>query len=311
MKLDILEEAVQDAKKLREAAIENAKNVLVEALSPKIKEMVDGQLGEVEVAEVAVDAEEGEDLPVDEMSMYEAADCDDDEEVTEAKDEEDDEMVDENSVVSITSEDVRKAVAEFLKTEASVSKAFGDAEDVNTGATGIADEKSGEHMWKDEVPPAKEDWTVKEAKYKKLVAALQKENAKLKGDAKSLFEACSYLKESLQEVNVFNSKLLYTNKILQSNANLSSKQKVSVIEAFDKAKSLREVELVFESLSKSLEIAGVLGEAKKVSAKTNRSSRMITSSGTSKLLEEQRTKEAGSEENSITNRWKALAGLVE
>jgi hypothetical protein len=310
MKMDILEEAVRDAKKLREAAIENAKNVLVEALSPKIREMVDGQLGETEeFAEVAMDAEEGEDLPVE---MYEAADEDEEEEVCEAKDdEEDDEMVDENSVVQITSEDVRKAVAEFLKTEASVSKAFGDAEDVNAGATGLADEKSGEHQWVDETPPAKEDWTVKEAKYKKLVMALQKENAKLKGDTKSLFEACTYLKGSLQEVNIFNSKLLYTNKILQCGANLSSKQKISVIEAFDKAKSLREVELVYESLSRSFEIAGVLGEAKKVSAKTNRSSRMIASSGTSRLLEEQRTKETGSEENSFFTRMKTLAGLVE
>ena len=42
----ILEEAMEDAKLLKETAIENAKNVLVEAISPQIKEFVDSQLGE-------------------------------------------------------------------------------------------------------------------------------------------------------------------------------------------------------------------------------------------------------------------------
>jgi len=42
---NILEEAVEDAKRLKEVAIEQAKNTLVEALSSKLKTVVENQLG--------------------------------------------------------------------------------------------------------------------------------------------------------------------------------------------------------------------------------------------------------------------------
>ena len=49
MAANILEEAMADAKLLKKTAIENAKNVLVEAISPQIKEFVDDQIGESDI----------------------------------------------------------------------------------------------------------------------------------------------------------------------------------------------------------------------------------------------------------------------
>ena len=59
------------------------------------------------------------------------------------------------------------------------------------------------------------------------------------------------LKSELNEINILNSKLLYVNKIFRSK-NLSENQKAKVLGAFDKASTVAEVKLVFETLSEGL-----------------------------------------------------------
>jgi len=59
------------------------------------------------------------------------------------------------------------------------------------------------------------------------------------------------LKAELHEVNLLNAKLLYTNKIFRAK-NLMESQKVKVLEAFDKASSVKEVKLVYETLNEGI-----------------------------------------------------------
>ena len=59
------------------------------------------------------------------------------------------------------------------------------------------------------------------------------------------------LRSQLQEVNLLNAKLLYVNKVFKAN-NLTEGQKVNVVAAFDKAETVKEVKLVFETVSKSV-----------------------------------------------------------
>jgi len=59
------------------------------------------------------------------------------------------------------------------------------------------------------------------------------------------------LRSELHEVNLLNAKLLYTNKIFRAK-NLSENHKVKVLEAFDKAETVKEVKLVFETLNGEL-----------------------------------------------------------
>ena len=61
-------------------------------------------------------------------------------------------------------------------------------------------------------------------------------------------ETIETLRNELNEVNLLNSKLLYVNKIFKAN-NLSESQKVNIIAAFDKAETVKEVKLVFETVS--------------------------------------------------------------
>jgi hypothetical protein len=87
-------------------------------------------------------------------------------------------------------------------------------------------------------------------KLKGMLAEATRRGAVLNGGAtKSAAE--TDLRNKLAETNLFNAKLLFTNKLLQ-NESLTKRQKAEVIERLDEAKSEREVKLVYESLVKTL-----------------------------------------------------------
>jgi hypothetical protein len=74
------------------------------------------------------------------------------------------------------------------------------------------------------------------------------------GESKELQEALKaikILKKELNEVNLLNSKLLYVNKIFR-NKNLTESQKVKVLSAFDKATSVKETKVIYETLNEGL-----------------------------------------------------------
>ncbi len=60
-----------------------------------------------------------------------------------------------------------------------------------------------------------------------------------------------HLQTELNEVNLLNSKLLYTNKIFKAK-NLTENQKIKVLKAFDKAETVKEAKVIFESLNENL-----------------------------------------------------------
>ena len=68
------------------------------------------------------------------------------------------------------------------------------------------------------------------------------------------------LASTLAEVKLLNAKLLYTNKIFRAK-NLTESQKVKVLEAFDKASSVKEAKLIFETLSTVKETKPVVNES--------------------------------------------------
>jgi hypothetical protein len=62
------------------------------------------------------------------------------------------------------------------------------------------------------------------------------------------------LKSELNEINLLNAKLLYTNKIFKAK-NLNENQKVKVLSSFDKAKTVGEVKMVFETLNEGIKVS--------------------------------------------------------
>ena len=83
------------------------------------------------------------------------------------------------------------------------------------------------------------------------VADEKEEKIEETSELNEALETIQTLKKDLNEVNLLNSKLLYVNKIFKAN-DLSETQKVNIIAAFDKAETVKEVKLVFETVSDSV-----------------------------------------------------------
>jgi hypothetical protein len=106
------------------------------------------------------------------------------------------------------------------------------------------------------------------------------------------------LRTQLQEVNLLNAKLLYVNKVFKAN-NLTESQKVNVVAAFDKAETVKEVKLVFETVSKNVVTKPVAIKEHKSFA----SSAVGTAATAGK-------KEIISEVSEQVARWQKLAGII-
>ena len=74
------------------------------------------------------------------------------------------------------------------------------------------------------------------------------------GELEEAYSTIKTLKSELNEINLLNAKLLYTNKIFKSKT-LNENQKVKVLSSFDKAKNVGEVKMVFETLNEGIKVS--------------------------------------------------------
>lgn len=121
--------------------------------------------------------------------------------------------------------------------------------------------------------------------------------AKLKS-SKELEEAYSVIrsmKKDINEVNLLNAKLLYTNKIFRGKS-LTESQKINVLGAFDKATTTKEAKLVYESLLSNLKTP-----TRNIQENLGRASKSITVP---------QTKQPIIESNDMIARFQKLAGII-
>lgn len=116
------------------------------------------------------------------------------------------------------------------------------------------------------------------------------------GDLEEALNTVAELRKQLQEVNLLNAKLLYVNKVFKAN-NLSEGQKVNVVAAFDKAETVKEVKLVFETVSKNV----VAKQSAKPAIKEHRSFASKPAGSTQKQVI--------NEVSEAVNRMQVLAGI--
>ena len=102
------------------------------------------------------------------------------------------------------------------------------------------------------------------------------------------------LKKQLVEMNLFNAKLLYANKLMQ-NKDLTIKQQKTIVEALDNAQTISEAKLLFKTLSESLK--------RRKGTKNLQESKILGSS--SKVTKSGQTQKADPE----AARWAVLAGI--
>jgi len=133
---------------------------------------------------------------------------------------------------------------------------------------------------------------------RKTLRNQRRQNGALQNKLTKYRSAVDTLREQLEELNLFNAKLLYVNKLLQ-NKTISESQKRSIVKALDEAKDLREAKVLYKNLTESF------------SSRTSRSSRGRTLNESASLGGASRTTRSASSQNASTevDRWARLAGI--
>jgi hypothetical protein len=332
---DLLKEAIADAKAVKETAIANAKVALEEAFTPYLKERFAAKLAEIEKTEEDIEegAEmETEGYDVDE-NMYETdedptmetleepvdEDLDleallreledetnkemDQEEMTKAKEEDEDE--DENkegeeevSLEDMTEDELRDLIEDVIAGMVEAGELEGNIE----GEKDEEEDKEEEDE-KEMIDEVDIDELMAEIKRKKImnfkdhkeIEEAKRRAAKAEKELKEAYATLEEIQASLQEVKLLNAKLLYTNKIFRAK-NLTESQKVKVLESFDKATSVKEAKLVYETLNEGLRTKKPINES-------------IVRGLASKAVGSIETKKPIFEVDSQFARWQVLAGI--
>jgi hypothetical protein len=117
----------------------------------------------------------------------------------------------------------------------------------------------------------------------------------MKKDLNEAVRTIKALKTELNEMNLFNAKMLYVNKIFKAK-NLNESQKTKVINAFDRATSVKEVENTYKTLLESVSV-----ETKKSSLKESVgfASKPIGNAPARPIVEA----------DAFVTRWQTLAGI--
>ena len=121
---------------------------------------------------------------------------------------------------------------------------------------------------------------------------------------KELEEAISTiktLKKTINEVNLLNAKLLYTNKLFRS-YDLTNEQKHKVVETLDRTGNVREVKLVFSTLAESFKFTGTTKKVKQTKLTESFASKPVASTAPKKEVITEST-------NVMADRFKKLANI--
>ena len=303
---DLLAEAIADAKAVKETALANAKLALEEAFTPKLQSMISAKLAE----EMDDELEEEE---TDEMAHEEEADEMAHEMAHEDETEEGyHEGAHEDEVEEGAHEDETE---EAYHEEEDAEEAYHEEEEDDLDLESIIRElemDDEELTEEDELDDDDDDDDDEEIDLEEVINALKEmahedeveEDAheeeldeNLGAELEEAYKTIESLQATINEVNLLNAKLLYTNKLFRT-FELNESQKVKVLENFDRTSSVREVKLVFTTLAENLNVA----KNKKTVVKEGYASKTIKSSAPKK-------KEIITETNNLASRWKTLAGL--
>jgi hypothetical protein len=336
-KSDLLKQAIADANAVKETALANAKIALQEAFAPRLERMLatkmseeledeeelgadvpmdmdmgaeaggDEELGGTDVGDLSIDVNsDGEFDEFDIMSREEMPAAGEEEVPAEDATMSDEEMSDEyNEGYGMDDED--------LELESIIRELEGDLDMPAEDEMNIEDETvmEGDYSEKEEIEEDIDsiiEAILREENYETEgdvsvkdedgTAKTGKELAETKHELDEAYKTVKKLTSIINEVNLLNAKLLYTNKLFR-NFELSEGQKMKVIENFDRAGNTREVKLVFSTLAESFKRP----ETKK---------RVVKESYASKATQTTAPKSAPilNEGFELADRWKKLAGLL-
>ena len=265
MARDIVSEAVQQAEAMKEAAYENAKSVLVEAMSTNLKaavtEAIDEQIEDADVETVAEDAmdeasiderqkyggnkgdesrsrrdfEEGEDVTEDEYTEDE-----DEEEIADDAYDVDDDAGDEEGEEDLEEMDIEEVI-EIIEDEEE-----DDDEDIDVDIDVDKDDDDDDEEDDDDMDEDQKYGGNKgdESRSKRDFEAAIAENKSLKKQNARYEKALTFLKKRIDEVNLFNARLAAASDVMKA-VTLTKEEKEQVVDHFDSCKNVNEVKRTF------------------------------------------------------------------
>ena len=270
----LLEQAIVDAEALKEAAIKNAEAAIIEKYSSEVKDAVSLLLEQEEetleeeeesavMEEVPYAVEEGDepitvrlDLEALERALSEEEEAVEEshedladtleEEIEEAVQAEGSEEADLDEEIELD-EEILDAIAEELKVDLGIP-------DQGLGGRSTPTDRNLEGQ-KVTLAALKDDELAEEH------AALQKAREEtgmyvnqvneLKQEKSNLQKTVLHLKGRLEEVNLSNARLLYTNRVLNSTS-LNERQKTKIVESISNADSVEEAKVIYETLQSAV-----------------------------------------------------------
>jgi len=270
----LLEQAIVDAEALKEAAIKNAEAAIIEKYSSEVKDAVNLLLEQEEetleeeeesavMEEVPYAVEEGDepitvrlDLEALERALSEEEEAVEEshedladtleEEIEEAVQAEGSEETDLDEEIELD-EEILDAIAEELKVDLGIP-------DQGLGGRSTPTDRNLEGQ-KVTLAALKDDELAEEhealQKAREEAAMYVNQVNELKQEKSNLQKTVLHLKERLEEVNLSNARLLYTNRVLNSTS-LNERQKTKIVESISNADSVEEAKVIYETLQSAV-----------------------------------------------------------
>lgn len=140
-------------------------------------------------------------------------------------------------------------------------------------------------------------------------AALKTELTEVTSERNDAYKTVEYLQKQLNEINLLNAKLLYTNKLFKE-FGMNRDQKTKVVEAFDLTKNVREVKMTYANWCESLNLGGNL-KKKALSQNPMNQVTTITEGAASKPVASTKPSKSVITEgvNEMAQRFQKLAGI--
>jgi hypothetical protein len=293
---NLLKEAIADARAVRETALKNAEIAIQEALTPRLQSIISRKIqAEMEEEDDDVEVIEGEDVDVadfdDEMEIEEDESFDDeieiddeydvvDMDVTETFADPDDDVT--GSYYDVTEEedveldmdemDLEEIIRELEDELENDDEMDFDIEDTNESDDeeldieledddmDFEDSDDDDDMNSDDEIDL--DEILREMGYGDDEEEVTEEDEvevsntdELESELEEAYRTIRVLKTTINEVNLLNAKLLYANKVFRQ-YNLTTEQKRKIVESFDRTGTVREVKLVFATISESMKLTG-------------------------------------------------------
>ena len=126
-----------------------------------------------------------------------------------------------------------------------------------------------------------------------------KEMDKMKEELNEAYATVKTLRSELNEINLLNAKLLYTNKIFKVK-NLTEDRKIKVLKAFDKAETVKEAKRIYEALDENLSTKKTRSNIRENMGSASKSAGVAPRRQNNNIIKE----------DAMVSRFKQLAGIT-